>query len=171
MSEAQKERETRSIDMTVEIEAPGEAVWEAISNAEGLMRWFPPHAEVEPGVGGSVTISWGEGAEGTAPITVWEEGKRLQWVEGPPGAVQPAVDFVIESTAGGKTVLRLVHSGFDAGADWDEYYDAVTAGWTYFLWNLQVYLEKRKIDIEMASCRNNPLISNYRKFATCYISG
>ncbi len=55
--------------------------------------------------------------------------------------IQTAVDFHIE-TRGGSTVVRLVHSGFSASADWDEYYDATVAGWTYFLWNLAFYVER-----------------------------
>ncbi len=36
---------------------PASAVWHALTDAEELMRWFPPLARVEPGVGGSMFMS------------------------------------------------------------------------------------------------------------------
>ena len=138
---------TRTIEIEVEIDATPEEVWKAISEGEGIRRWFSPEARVSPGVGGSVWLSWGEGIEGEGAIDVWEPSKRLRWIEewgsseGEGGAALTAVDFHIE-TRGGTTVVRLVHSGFSASADWDEYYDATEAGWTYFLWNLCHYLER-----------------------------
>ena len=83
--------------------------------------------------------------DGEGAIDIWEPGRRLRWVESwgseesEEGVTQTAVDFHIE-TRGGSTVVRLVHSGFSASVDWDEYYDATVAGWTYFLWNLVVYV-------------------------------
>ncbi len=51
-----------------------------------------------------------------------------------------AVDWYIE-TDGGRCIVRLVHSGWDADAKWDEQYDANAEGWRYFLFNLRYYLE------------------------------
>ena len=129
---------TRAIEIEVEVGASPEEVWKAISEGEGIRRWFSPEARVNPGVGGSVWLSWGDGIEGEGTIEVWEPSKHLRWTEGS-GATLTAVDFHIE-TRGGTTIVRLVHSGFSASADWDEYYDATEAGWTYFLWNLSHYL-------------------------------
>ncbi len=136
---------TRTIEIEVEVDASPEDVWEAISEGEGIRRWFAPEARVSPGVGGSIWLSWGEGAEGEATIDIWEPSKRIRWIEewgsseDEGGATVIAVDFHIE-VRGGTTIVRLVHSGFSALADWDEYYDATEAGWTYFLWNLSHYL-------------------------------
>lgn len=204
MSERPK---TKSIDLSIEIDAPADTVWEAISSAEELQRWFPLNAEIEPGVGGTVTIDWGPGCGGTADIEVWEEGERLVYVERPWGvaadvrdtehdavenetidderpaerdaaqrevaannvpnsegdlaggeatadeatddeatAAQPvrvAVEYTIASR-GGKTVLRMVNSGFSADADWEEYLDTLDSGWRYFLLNLKHYLERHR---------------------------
>ncbi|MCH7563831.1 MAG: SRPBCC domain-containing protein [Gemmatimonadetes bacterium] len=144
MSDTPQDR-TRTIEIEVEVDASPEDVWEAISEAEGIRRWFAPEARVTAGVGGSIWLSWGEGAAGEATIDVWEPSKRIRWIEewgsseDEGGATLTAVDFHIE-TRGGTTIVRLVHSGFSASADWDEYYDATVAGWTYFLWNLSHYL-------------------------------
>lgn len=142
-------RATKSIDLSIEIDAPTEAVWEAISNAEELQRWFPLNAEIEPGEGGTVTIDWGPDIRGTGDIEVWEEGRRLLYVERPWGeakegeAVRIAVEYTLEGR-GGKTVLRMVNSGFSADADWEDYIDTLDSGWRYFLYNLKHYLERHR---------------------------
>lgn len=132
------------IELAVQLDAPAAAVWRAISDAQELRRWFPLDAAVEPGVGGSITLSWGPDVQGTAPIEVWQQGERLRWVEEWPGDPEPvrvAVDLRIESV-GGVTVLRLVHSGFRADDDWSDYIDTLESGWRYFLLNLRHYLER-----------------------------
>ena len=55
MAKAEKER---AIDTTLEIAAPVESVWKAISDPRELERWFPLHARVTPGEGGEVFMSW-----------------------------------------------------------------------------------------------------------------
>jgi hypothetical protein len=77
----------------------------------------------------------------------------VQWIDDPDAYAKsisgesdkPAValDWLIE-TRGGKTVVRLVHSGFGTSSDWDDNYNAMTAGWRYFLFNLRHYLEKHR---------------------------
>jgi len=140
-SEATKSGKT--IDLSIEIDATPEQVWEAISQAEGLKRWFPLDAGVTPGEGGSMTWSWGEGCEGTAEISAWEEGSHIQLIERPASETTAPIltDFRIE-TRSGKTVLRLVNSGFDPGEEWADYVDTLDSGWRYFLWNLKHYLER-----------------------------
>jgi hypothetical protein len=72
----------------------------------------------------------------------------LRWIDSPfpdknGRPVQLAVDFFLEAR-GGKTVVRLVHSGFDASADWDEQIEGLESGWTYFLRQLKHYLERHR---------------------------
>jgi uncharacterized protein YndB with AHSA1/START domain len=138
------DRPTRSIEIEQQVAAPAEDVWEAITTSAGLRRWFPLDAKVDPGLAGSVWLSWGPGVEGEAPIHVWEPTRRFGWTEhhgedenGQP--IKVAVDFYIEGR-GGTTVIRLLQSGLSADSDWDEMYDALVDGWTYFLFNLAHYL-------------------------------
>lgn len=131
---------SRSIDKTVTVSAPPEAVWRALTDAEELKRWFPVDARVTPGAGGSIWISWGDGMEGEAPITAWEPGRRFQWTQDR-GAVKMAVDFHIEGK-GGTTVVRLVQSGFGDGPEWDDEFHMTSGGWSYFLQHLRWYLER-----------------------------
>lgn len=148
--------ETRTFETTIEIDAPVEAVWRALTEAEELVRWFPLEARVRPGVGGSVWISWGGGWEGEARIEIWEPGQRLRTahtapgpydVDGKTGAAASPVTLVLDyhlEGRGGKTVLRLVHSGFGRGAEWDDEFDSISRGWKFELRGLRHYLERHR---------------------------
>jgi uncharacterized protein YndB with AHSA1/START domain len=138
----------RSIDLSIEITATVDEVWNAITTGEGLARWFAPIAEVEPGVGGSVGVGWEPGQVWRTPIVVWEPMARLGTAKEMPRAggapVRLAVDYHLDARAGGVVVVRLVHSGFGDGADWDDQIDGLTAGWTYFLFNLKHAIERHR---------------------------
>jgi uncharacterized protein YndB with AHSA1/START domain len=133
---------SRSIVKEVVINAPADVVWRALTEAEELQRWFPVDARVEPGLGGAVWLSWGEGVEGTAPITSWEPERRFGWTE-TRGPLKLAVDFHIEAR-GGSTVVRLVHSGFGEGSEWDDEFHMTQGGWAYFMEHLRWYLERHR---------------------------
>ena len=60
------DEKTRAVETTLEIEAPREAVWKALTEASELVRWFPLEAEVEPRVGGRYWISWRNEWQGEA---------------------------------------------------------------------------------------------------------
>ncbi len=132
---------TRSIEQTIEIDAPVEVVWKAISEGEELAKWFPLDARVTPGVGGEIWMSW-PGMEFATPITVWEPNRHLQTGQHR-GPQFMSVDYFLEAR-GGKTILRLVHSGFGADADWDGEYDDTVRGWSVFLRNLRHYLTRHR---------------------------
>ena len=69
---------TRSQEHTIEIDAPLEAVWKALTEGEELMRWYVQEAEVVPGKGGDIWVSFGEGMAGRSHIEVWEPGRHLR---------------------------------------------------------------------------------------------
>ena len=52
-----------------------------------------------------------------------------------------AMDYYL-STENGKTRVRLVQSAFGESEGWDDFFDGIEIGWTYFLYNLRIYLEK-----------------------------
>jgi uncharacterized protein YndB with AHSA1/START domain len=155
----------RAVEASVEIAAPVEAVWKALTDAEELTRWFPLEARVTPGPNGSIWISWGKDFAGEVRIEVWEPNRRLRTVEerpapewgrgggeaGTPGAGGPqgsapvriAVDYFLEGK-GGKTVLRLVHGGFGPEPEWDNEYNDVSRGWQFELRGLRHYLERHR---------------------------
>ena len=144
--------ESRSFEITIEIEATPDEVWRALTDAEELVRWFALDARVKPGIGGSVWVSWGPEWEGDSRIEIWEPGARLKTVQeqaGPfgldSGMLQPgqpvmlALDYQLEGRSG-RTWLRLVHSGFGMGAGWDDEFDGISRGWPFEMRSLRHYL-------------------------------
>ncbi len=130
--------ETRQHEITIEIDVPVEQVWAAITEADEIIRWFAPEAKVTPGVGGEMWISWGPGMDGTSKITVWEPNKHLQAGF---GAVPQVVDYYLKAKEG-KTVLRLVHSGFGMDAKFDNEYESTKKGWGLFFKIMKYGLER-----------------------------
>jgi uncharacterized protein YndB with AHSA1/START domain len=150
---------TRSIEVELEIDAPADAVWKALTDARELARWFPLEARVAPGVGGSIWWCWEPGMEWEEEIRVWEPNGRLATarrkdvfsetlhaqtsLEGEAVMVPIALDIHLD-TRSGKTVVRLVHSGFGSGGAWDEEFDGTRRGWGYELRSLRHYLERHR---------------------------
>lgn len=143
----------RKVEAEIEINSSPERIWRAITEAKELMRWFPLSAEVEPGEGGKVIFSWGDLYPGEeAVIEKWLPESRLRIVYGQAAtgemgmpddsqdAEVMAVDYHIESK-GGKTVLRVIHSGFGTDDQWDEWYDGTVRGWQFELRSLRNYLD------------------------------
>jgi uncharacterized protein YndB with AHSA1/START domain len=147
----------RVLELSVDIDATLEEVWEALTTGEGIARWFGPYAAVTPGEGGSVSIGWDPKEMWDTPITVWEPLRRMQTASEMPSKdgrmVRLAVDYYLD-VHGGRVRVRLVHSGFDDSGTWDDYIDGLDAGWTYFLFNLKHALERhRGVDRRQLSAR------------------
>ena len=155
----------RKFETTIALNAPVEAVWRALTDAEELARWFPLQASVTPGAGGAIALSWPGLTDWKMRIEQWQPNRHLRAVydlrtdliikteeqtetagaiqltnAGPAGSLQLAVDYFLEGRSG-KTVLRLVHSGFGSGSPWDEEYDGISWGWLKELRSLRHYLE------------------------------
>lgn len=149
---------TRSFRMSLDIAAPREDVWRALTEAEELVRWFPIVARVVPGEGGTMLWSWGDHGDWQTRIDAWQPGRLLRLVQEdsrpydaqgqplPPGEVEPAriaIEFTLE-THQGRTRLTLVHSGFGQGAAWDDELEGITEGWQAELRSLRHYLERHR---------------------------
>jgi uncharacterized protein YndB with AHSA1/START domain len=140
--------------MAIDIDASPEQVWRALTDAGELVRWFPLDARVKPGAGGSMFWSWGENWAGEMRIEGWEPPRRLLLTEQRqafdatgrmlPGDPQPmALEFTLETQAG-KTRLRLVHSGFGSGENWDDELESTGAGWQHELRSLRHYVQRHR---------------------------
>jgi len=154
---AETPRSPRTLEFTVDIDTTMEEAWKALTTGEGIARWFAPHAAVEPGVDGSVSVGWDPQQMWSQPITVWEPLRRLQTASDMPAPdgriVRIAVDYFLEAREGGVRV-RLVHSGFDDRESWNDYIDGLDAGWSFFMFNLKHALERhRAVDRVQLSAR------------------
>ncbi len=144
MNETGTEPTTRAVEAEIEIDAAPEVVWRALTEARELERWFPLEARVEPGEGGSVFMSWKNEYQGESRITVWEPGRHLQITWGfsdEDKEITQLTDFHLEG-AKGRTVLRVVTSGFPDDPSWDDWYEGTRQGWAYELVSLKYYLER-----------------------------
>ena len=119
---------TPSIDLSIQIDAPRERVWSALTDAAEIPRWLAPSAKVKPGPGGFIELSWGEGMTGRNTIEVWEPPEHLVAGNSDAGLRE---DYTLTETASG-TTLRLIHSGFPANPEGAAYRNSVDSGWRTF---------------------------------------
>lgn len=129
------------IDLSVEIEATPEQVWQAISTGPGISAWFVP-ASVDDHVGGKLHLSFDDMGEETAVITTLDAPHHLvaTWHEGTPET--SALELLVEARDGGSCVVRLVHTGFGEGEGWEDELEQTIAGWKGFLHNLKLYVTR-----------------------------
>lgn len=142
-------KNTRDIELSVELDATPEEVFRAVTDGTELAKWMAPEAgSTPPGGGkkGSIWVSWGPGMKTEREVEIWEEPKRVRHPAGQNAETKAALyaDWSIEAREGGKTTLRLVHSGFSAGADWDNELDSHARGWKLMLENLRQYFARHK---------------------------
>jgi uncharacterized protein YndB with AHSA1/START domain len=142
---------TRRQEHEITIDAPIEAVWKAITDGEELTRWFVEKASVEPGVGGTIAISWGGAEMSKKRIDEWEPNRKLRVTLAPfsMGAAKydgttPMVDEYTIERRDGKTVLRLVSSGIPDAPEWDGFYNGTNSGWNSFFRTMRYYLEHHR---------------------------
>ena len=150
-----RNRRSRLIDITLDINASPEDVWRALTDEAELVRWFPLQARVTPGPDGSMRWSWDDAWCTETRIETWTPPQRLVLVEQRPAfdtsgtpvpssqAARMTMEFTLEAR-GGRTRLRLVHSGFGTDAGWDDELDGTSAGWNVELRGLRHYLERHR---------------------------
>src|SRR5262249_29786017 len=128
-------------------DATPEDVFRAVADGTELAKWLAPGARVTPPDGekkGTIWISWGEGMSVEHEIEIFDAPKRIRHPSGRNGETKAPLyaDWSIEAREGGKATLRLVHSGFSAGADWDNEYEAHARGWRLMLQTLRQYFAR-----------------------------
>lgn len=170
-------RPIRAIAIEARLDATPAQVWHALTDASALADWFAPHIKAEQREGGIVEMAWDPAMAWPTTIQVWDPERHLRWADpamtDPDGTPQPriAVDWLI-SSEGGQTVLRLVHSGFGEGANWDEQIDGVSGGWKYFLWNLELCLTRhRGTHRVMVWARKRSAVSRTALWESMFTSG
>lgn len=148
MSAQQTKPKARQHSHELEIAATPEELWNAITDANELVNWFPLQAAVKPGKGGTITYGWGD-LSGDCRIEEWTPPRHLRtsWLaHGAPGGETSGpvvVDWYLDGREGG-TRLRLVHSGFGTDASWDDEYEGTRRGWDFELASLKHYLEHHR---------------------------
>lgn len=133
----------RSARGQIHVDAPPDRVWRALTEADELVRWFPLDAAVEPGEGGTYTLSWRNEFQATSDILDWEPGRCLRtgWGDWHGEGAGQVTEYRLEARDGG-TFLRVVTSGFPDDASWDDWVEGTRLGWRFELRSLKRYLER-----------------------------
>jgi uncharacterized protein YndB with AHSA1/START domain len=144
-----------SIEREVVIEAPVDRVWQLVTEAEHLGRWFgDAGAEVDLRPGGAMELRWTEYGASRGRIEAVEPQRRFAFRWAPykdPGGLDVTdgnstrVEFTL-SEEGDGTRLRVVETGFETLATSEEQrrknLDGNTEGWQMELGELQEYAIK-----------------------------
>jgi uncharacterized protein YndB with AHSA1/START domain len=128
-------------DNEITADATPEQVWEAIATGPGIDSWFMGRNEIDPREGGQVRMVVTDYFTAESTITAWDPPNRLAYrsAEAEDGSFM-AFEFLVEGREQGSTVIRLVHSGFLGGDDWEAEYDALRKGDPMYLRSLGTYL-------------------------------
>ena len=139
--EARPEHVGRTIKKETEVQASPEEVWRAWADPERISQWFPDRAEGEAKPGS--VMKWvfdAFGFEQPVPIVGAKPGVELLIAGEIPGR-PPFMQEVRIETSAGRTILRVLQSGFGDGAEWDDEYEGVDSGWEMAVATLRHWLE------------------------------
>ena len=141
-----------SIEREVVIDAPVDRVWELVTEAEHLGRWFgDAGADVDLRPGGAMELRWSEHGSSRGQIEAVEAPRLFAFRWAPfkdPGGLDPTeanstrVEFTLREE-GEATRLRVVESGFETLATSEEQrrknVEGNTEGWRMELGELRKY--------------------------------
>ncbi len=148
----------RAIDKDVVIDAGAEAAWAAWTTREGITSFFAPEAEIDARVGGAFHIHFNpfaprgeKGADDMRFMAVQPKTMlSFDW-NAPPRLAEARQQrtFVVvrfEPVDGGHTRVRLHHTGWGDGGQWDEAYHYFDRAWSVVLGNLKKRFESGPVD-------------------------
>jgi uncharacterized protein YndB with AHSA1/START domain len=148
----------RAIDKEVIVAAPILAVWQTWTTKAGIESFFAPEAEIEPKVGGAFHIHinpYGEpgtkGADDMRFMALQEPTMlSFDW-NAPPSLpeIRKQRTFVVVRLAdvdGRSTRVRLHHTGWGDGGEWDKTYAYFDRAWGNVLANLKKRHESGPVD-------------------------
>ncbi|HEY2795552.1 MAG TPA: SRPBCC domain-containing protein [Micromonosporaceae bacterium] len=125
-----------STELTADVDANVDEVWNAIATSDGVNAWFMGSTEIADG---HVRMVFGDYAP-DGVITHDERPSRFAYeVPAEPDGRRIAYDFLIEARTGGTTSLRLVSNGFLPGDDWADEFEAMQRGGAMFFATLVAY--------------------------------
>jgi uncharacterized protein YndB with AHSA1/START domain len=140
------------IEREIVVAAPRKRVWEIITQAEHVGKWFGDSAEVDLRPGGTIVLRWEKYGSFYGTIEKIDEPHYFsyRWVPGtadekPSNENSTLVEFTL-TPQGGQTQLRVVETGFSRlplnESERAEQFKDNTEGWTSKLRDLQQYAEQ-----------------------------
>jgi uncharacterized protein YndB with AHSA1/START domain len=132
------------VDQSVDIAAPPSVVYELFTDADQLVRWMAPTAQVDAQAGGEIRWTHANGDSCIGEFIELVPARRVVFTYGwdrPDVEIAPGsttVEVTLEPHGPGGTRLRLVHRGLS-----DPMADAHAGGWTNYLHRLATVAEGR----------------------------
>jgi len=137
---------TRGYAHRVDIAARAPLVWKTLTETASLRKWCSPEAVINAREGGSFRASVDRVMELEAHIDVLLPERRMRIIYLPSADLPPGSaivdDFIIDSSDPGKTILRLLGSGFPSTHEWDTFYLRLRTGWERAVARLKVLVEQ-----------------------------
>ena len=133
----------RIIERRLELDAAPARVWRAITEPGEISQWFGDHTEIDLRPGGNGAFTWTQHGRFAMRVEEVEAPRRLawSWVHEADVAFDDApatrVEWNLEPSEGGGTVLRLLESGFRT----DLHHQQNTEGWGEELGELVEYVD------------------------------
>jgi uncharacterized protein YndB with AHSA1/START domain len=142
--------ETAPIVRSVEIAASAERVFELLTDADELVRWWPDAVELEPEVGGRVRLVFANGHEVTGRVTRFEPPRALGFTWGWPDrpGVETQVDFTVSDLGERGCEVRVTHAGWEG---LERLRPDHERGWAHFLALLAALAENRPFEKTLPS--------------------
>lgn len=136
---------SEQIQQSITVNETREKVFEALTDAEELMRWFPSEVESDPRPGGTFRYEWKFQDESQNGLQEGEylevkENERIRypWEAGP---LATEVEIDLSKTDAG-TRVDLRHSGWEPDPESQEIREMHGRVWGGYLNNLKLYLEE-----------------------------
>ncbi len=135
-------RHIPAIERTLDLAAPPERLWRALTDPIELSHWFSDQAEVDLRPGGNGAWTWRTHGRHAAKFEIIQPHRRLAWrwsLE--PGipvdvGITTRVEWTLAPRHDGGTTLRLEETGFTT----TKHYEANVAGWKRELRELAEYV-------------------------------
>jgi uncharacterized protein YndB with AHSA1/START domain len=161
---------TRDVRLAVKLRAEPQAVYQALTSARELTRWWLLGAETDARNAGRVRMVWprvrsprdGSLCKGLGEregvFVDLEPGKKVAWLFKPVRGDRraPPLVSVFIGHRRGLSEVTLLHSGFGSGPSCDELYKGYARAWEDGLAKLKLYLETGRtckmetVDLETA---------------------
>ena len=131
------------IDRQLDLRAPIERVWRALTDEHELARWFPKTAELAAEQGADGWLDWGDLERHAIRVEAFDPPRRLVWrwareASTPLDQAQTTlVEWTLEPLAADRTRLVLHESGFAA----PEHHRGNSDGWDEELAKLVSFVE------------------------------
>lgn len=159
-NEHQQQEKIMEVSKNIIINAPPEVVFEAITDPQQLIRWFPDQAILEPKVGGKMKFTYYKNSErgkdcgrerdkfheGT--VTEFIPNKKIFYTwenSDEPDFPRTVVTWELEKVENNKTSLKLVHTGFNA----DEKAKKYNEGWSYLNELVKFFGENKVAEVHL----------------------